>query len=87
MSETCIHKWKKQVVPKKTIFLCELCGDFSKTTPTDYVEEPVEPVEEPVEEHIACRHVWICIRDRCHNRGSGKYKAYKCTLCDKFQRR
>ena len=34
-----------------------------------------------------CKHEWECLRDRCHNRGKGKYMAYKCRLCDKFQRR
>ncbi len=35
----------------------------------------------------SCKHEWECLRDRCHNRGKGKYKAYKCRLCNKFQRR
>ena len=34
-----------------------------------------------------CKHEWECLRDRCHNRGKGKYMAYKCRLCNKFQRR
>ncbi len=43
--------------------------------------------EEKEEEVETCRHVWECLRDRCHNRGKGKYQAYKCKLCGKFQRR
>jgi|TARA_Y100000768_G_scaffold207161_1_gene156106 hypothetical protein len=35
----------------------------------------------------SCKHEWECLRDRCHNRGKGKYMAYKCKLCNKFQRR
>ena len=35
----------------------------------------------------SCKHEWECLRDRCHNRGKGKYMAYKCRLCNKFQRR
>lgn len=34
-----------------------------------------------------CKHNWECLRDRVHNRGKGKYMAYKCFLCGKFQRR
>ena len=46
-----------------------------------------EPEPEP-EEQI-CKHNWKCLRDRVHNKGKGKgkYMAYKCTLCNKFQRR
>ena len=35
----------------------------------------------------SCKHEWECLKDRCHNRGKGKYMAYKCRLCNKFQRR
>ena len=55
------------------------------------------PVEEETEEEIdeeedgeatlKCHHAWVCLRDRCHNRGKGKYQAYKCELCGKFKRR
>ncbi len=36
-----------------------------------------------------CKHDWTCLRDRCHNKGDGKgkYRAYRCSLCKKFQRR
>lgn len=36
-----------------------------------------------------CFHDWICLNDRVHNRndGRGKYRAYKCTKCNEFQRR
>ena len=36
-----------------------------------------------------CRHVWLCLKDRCHNKGDGrgKYRAYKCQECSKFVRR
>jgi hypothetical protein len=39
-----------------------------------------------------CKHVWIPAgrkknKDRVHNKGNGKYKAYKCELCGKFKRR
>ena len=37
----------------------------------------------------ACRHRWVCLRDRVHNKadGRGKYMAYKCSDCGAFQRR
>jgi hypothetical protein len=39
-----------------------------------------------------CSHEWIPAgsrknKDRVHNCGSGKYKAYKCSKCNKFKRR
>lgn len=36
-----------------------------------------------------CKHVWTCLRDKCHNKGNGKgkYRAYRCSLCKNFQRR
>ena len=45
--------------------------------------------EDGIENEImeSCKHEWECLRDRCHNRGKGKYMAYKCRLCNKFQRR
>lgn len=76
-----MHDWKKD----QAFFYCEMCGEFSKIKPNDYIEEDENEVENVTT--VSCRHNWICLRDRCHNRGSGKYKAYKCTLCQKFQRR
>ena len=39
--------------------------------------------------HDRCLHDWICLKDRVHNKndGKGKYRAYKCTKCNTFQRR
>ena len=36
-----------------------------------------------------CKHRWVCLRGRVHNRGDGKgkYHAFVCTACGKFQRR
>tara|TARA_B110000008_G_C16956072_1_gene558248 strand:+ start:651 stop:812 length:162 start_codon:yes stop_codon:yes gene_type:complete len=50
-------------------------------------EDNIEKDEEKDSQNEKCKHVWECLRDRCHNRGKGKYMAYKCTLCGKFQRR
>lgn len=60
---------------------CQKCGAYRKVVK--------ENIEENVEENVEdkCKHVWECLRDRCHNRGKGKYQAYKCKLCGKFQRR
>ena len=86
---TCIHEWKKEVHSTKIIFFCELCGEFRNTQPEDYVEEVVEDDEE--EEFSKYKHEWVCLGDRCHHAkgkaGGKKYKAYKCQLCGKFQRR
>ena len=65
-------------------YYCDLCGSFSMSRPIDYVEPILDEVQD---EEKKCRHVWECLRDRCHNRGKGKYQAYKCKLCGKFQRR
>lgn len=39
-----------------------------------------------------CSHIWEPAghrknKDRVHNKGKGKYKAYKCSECGKFKRR
>jgi hypothetical protein len=41
------------------------------------------------EQKQMCRHVWLCLKERCHNKGDGrgKYRAYKCQKCSKFERR
>lgn len=80
---TCIHDWKKD----ECNYYCEICGQFSKIKPNEYVEESIEENSDNDDVIESCRHNWECLRDRCHNRGSGKYQAYKCTLCKKFQRR
>jgi hypothetical protein len=65
-------------------YYCEVCGEFSSTKPENFHDEVSDTEEESDEK---CKHVWECLRDRCHNRGKGKYQAYKCKLCGKFQRR
>ena len=70
---------------------CTTCGKFSHTQPLGWVEmeheDNIEKDEKKESQNEKCKHVWECLRDRCHNRGKGKYMAYKCTLCGKFQRR
>ena len=51
------------------------------------VDDDDEESMETMETMETCKHEWECLRDRCHNRGKGKYMAYKCRLCNKFQRR
>ena len=85
----CFHEWVKEVNSDKVIFFCEKCGKFSNNKPEDYVEEI--KIEEK-EEFSKCKHEWTCLGDgRCHaakgKAGGKKYKAYKCNLCGKFQRR
>ena len=58
--------------------------------PNEFVEEPNEEKNDDGDDKDEkCRHVWECLQDRCHNKGNskGKYKAYKCKICNKFQRR
>ncbi len=80
MTKCIVHSWCKD----KKIFYCETCGEISTTRPETYESNVEELSETEVEK---CKHVWECLRDRCHNRGKGKYQAYKCKLCGKFQRR
>ena len=85
-SITCTHEWVKN----HTFYVCNACGDTSTKKPHDYTSEIEEGEDdEPGGEGDAekCKHVWECLKDRCHNRGKGKYQAYKCKLCRKFQRR
>ena len=46
-------------------------------------------IEDEVNKQETCKHVWECLRGRTHNKGNGKgkYQAYKCRECGKFQRR
>jgi hypothetical protein len=41
------------------------------------------------EQKNMCRHVWLCLKDRCHNKGDGRgnYRAYKCQECSKFEKK
>lgn len=81
--ELCIHDW----VCEHNLYFCILCGNTSSKKPSDYIET-IENIENDKEDNIEkCKHVWECLRDRCHNRGKGKYQAYKCKICGKFQRR
>ncbi len=75
------HNWIKDNV----LYICEICGTTTLVKPDNYIEQKDTESESDVDEK--CRHVWECLRDRCHNRGKGKYQAYKCKLCGKFQRR
>ena len=77
----CVHNW----IFEQKIYVCLNCGIISNSMPLDYVCE--ESSSEDVEEETKCKHNWECLKDRCHNRGKGKYQAYKCKLCGKFQRR
>jgi len=77
----CVHTW----ICEHSLYVCSECGHVSNKRPDDYFSEESDKEEE--KEESKCKHVWECLRDRCHNRGKGKYQAYKCKLCGKFQRR
>ena len=66
-------------------YYCDTCGAFSMTRPVEYTED--EEKETEIIQEEKCKHVWECLRGRCHNRGKGKYQAYKCKICNQFQRR
>ena len=79
MSARCIHGWQSTVDDETYCVI--LCGQQQMVVERDESVSPTSQTEE------TCRHVWECLRDRCHNRGKGKYQAYKCRECGKFQRR
>lgn len=86
-----VHTWHMMHAGETQHFYCE-CGAYSLQRPDDYVESATQEDDKEDEEdeelgETKCRHVWECLRDRVHNRGKGKYQAYKCKLCQKFQRR
>lgn len=92
------HLWQFESNQHKPYWFCVACGAYSESQPAGVPDHPVEEeteeeTEEEIEEEedgeatLKCRHAWVCLRDRCHNRGKGKYQAYKCELCGKFQRR
>ncbi len=83
----CVHDWHCDKSKNHIGYYCILCGQYNTQKPDTFIEE-VKEDEESLEEE-KCRHVWECLQDRCHNKGNskGKYKAYKCKLCQKFQRR
>ena len=84
------HSWQFENNQHTPYWFCVACGAYSESQP---IGAPDPPVQEEIEEDevgeaiLKCRHDWVCLRDRCHNRGNGKYQAYKCKLCGKFQRR
>ena len=59
-----------------TVKICDLCGEIIKDIKIMKIEESEK-----------CKHSWECLRDKVHNKGNGKYRAYKCRLCEKFVRR
>ena len=89
-------KWKRERVGGRDCYYCEICGRFSRSRPTSYIPTDDDETKDEIKDETKdetnsgeekCVHVWICLRDRCHNRGNGKYYAYKCSECGKFQRR
>ena len=82
-TEICDHDWIKN----KTNYVCSLCGNISNKKPNNYTSDSKEENTEEIHTVEKCIHVWECLKDRCHNKGKGKYRAYRCKLCDKFQRR
>ena len=80
---TCIHEWCLD----NKVYYCNNCGIVTMKRPDTYESDKESDKEPDDDEPEKCRHVWECLRDRCHNRGKGKYQAYKCILCNKFQRR
>lgn len=89
-------KWKCERLGGDICYYCEVCGKYSKTAPhglekdvennTNEAKDANESVESVNEEaDTKCVHKWMS-GNRCHNRGKGKYKTYKCEYCGKFYR-
>ena len=76
-----------------TSYWCRVCGHFTTKRPKDYNTKkpesehtkPCENVSTDTEEK--CIHDWKCIKERVHNKGdgNGKYRMYRCRLCEKVK--
>ena len=78
------HK-KSRIVPNNEISTIKVKNRELFTVDEDKKYE----IEDEVNKQETCKHVWECLRGRTHNKGNGKgkYQAYKCRECGKFQRR
>ena len=86
------HVWiQKKIQNDKVHYYCNLCGVFSKLRPTDFVELENKQNDEQNEnpEESKCVHSWKEQKNHCHNKGNGngKYRIYRCSYCNKFQKR
>ena len=94
------HK-KSRIVPNNEISTIKLKNRelFTVDEETKYeieddigneIEDDIgNEIGDDVNKQETCIHVWECLRGRTHNKGNGKgkYQAYKCRECGKFQRR
>jgi hypothetical protein len=82
------HK-KNKIVPNNEISAIEVKNRELFKVDEEKKYEIEDVIEDEVNEQETCKHVWECLRGRTHNKGNGKgkYQAYKCRECGKFQRR
>ena len=90
------HK-KSRIVPNNEISTIKVknrelftVDEEKKYEIEDEIENEIgNEIEDEVNKQETCKHVWECLRGRTHNKGNGKgkYQAYKCRECGKFQRR
>ena len=83
------HK-KSRIVPNNEISTIKVKNRELFTVDEEKKKYEIEDeIEYEVNKQETCKHVWECLRGRTHNKGNGKgkYQAYKCRECGKFQRR
>lgn len=68
-------------------FVCKETSEDGVSTLTVHRPPDENDTGSQGEDEGPCMHVWVCLRGRTHNRGNGKYQAYKCRECGEFQRR
>ena len=87
-----IHK-KNRIVPNNEISTIKIKNRELFTVDEEKKYEIEDELEDEIEDDVnkqeTCKHVWECLKGRTHNKGNGKgkYQAYKCRECGKFQRR
>ena len=86
------HK-KNKIVPNNEISTIKVKNRELFTVDEEKKYEIEDELEDEIEDDVnkqeTCKHVWECLKGRTHNKGNGKgkYQAYKCRECGKFQRR
>ena len=85
-----MKKKKNKIVPHNEIINTDNeINDIKNSDLFTVDEDKKYESQDDINKQETCKHVWECLRDRTHNKGNGKgkYQAYKCRECGKFQRR
>jgi len=80
---------KSRIVPNDEISTIKVKNRELFRADEEKKYEIEDEIKDEVNKQESCKHVWECLKGRTHNKGNGKgkYQAYKCRECGKFQRR